>query len=47
MCTLIADFYIWVCLLINQAEEVGEKRLLVFSFKVGQINPLIHVHVAL
>ena len=37
------EFYTWTILLINQFGEIGEKQLLVFCFKGGQICPLMHV----
>ena len=39
----IPDYHIWVIFLTNQLDEIGEKQLSVFSFRGGQISPLIHV----
>ena len=38
------EFYTWVILLMNQSEEIDEKQLSVFSFRGGQISPLMHIH---
>ena len=41
------EIYIWVVLLINQSEEIGEKQLSVFGSRGGKISPLIEMFVFL
>ena len=36
------EFYTCVILLLNQLDEIGEKRLSVYGLRGGQICPLMH-----
>ena len=42
----MTDYYIWVILLINQSEEIGEKQHSIFGSiggGGGGVGPLMHV----